>query len=377
MNLPLLLSFLTLLLSSSCGAAQPTPSEDLQQKLSFALQPSLLIVIAVFLTVFSLTSFLLVCTKFCHRTEAELYGIDGENERQRVFDDLPPPRFSGLDKTTIESLPFFQFSFLKGPREGLECSICLSGFEDAEILRLLPKCKHAFHKSCVDKWLQIHSCCPLCRCKVEAEDATLFKYSTSSRSLFHDRAVPEELLEEEDTTRLYVERVTGGSDDPSAFTCKRSSDRKSNEEFLLPKGYDGFHKRMHRIILSDIIFKKRWSDMQSFDFVSLTSEMLAVAPHGPFSKGSTDEESRCIIPSAFGSSSEVEGNHGVSPFCGRSMSDINFARLSIGISQDENVYTSHCSRDENLLRRWMPIARRTIQLLGGKEMRPIAEQKTR
>ncbi|KAG6399720.1 hypothetical protein SASPL_141201 [Salvia splendens] len=44
-----------------------------------------------------------------------------------------------------------------------ECSVCLSPFEEGDEVRKL-KCKHTFHKGCVDTWLQQDSAtCPLCR----------------------------------------------------------------------------------------------------------------------------------------------------------------------------------------------------------------------
>ncbi|KAL6223000.1 hypothetical protein ACLB2K_006390 [Fragaria x ananassa] len=51
-----------------------------------------------------------------------------------------------------------------------ECSVCLSEFEEGEKIRQL-KCKHRFHKDCVDKWLQQYwAKCPLCRTKVVPDD---------------------------------------------------------------------------------------------------------------------------------------------------------------------------------------------------------------
>ncbi|KAK1591864.1 hypothetical protein Q3G72_014837 [Acer saccharum] len=48
----------------------------------------------------------------------------------------------------------------------IECAVCLSDFEDSEQVRSL-KCKHTFHKDCLDRWLQQYlATCPLCRTKV-------------------------------------------------------------------------------------------------------------------------------------------------------------------------------------------------------------------
>jgi hypothetical protein len=48
-----------------------------------------------------------------------------------------------------------------------ECVVYLSGFEDDEYVRQLPRCKHCFHAPCIDMWLCSHSECPLCRTPVD------------------------------------------------------------------------------------------------------------------------------------------------------------------------------------------------------------------
>ena len=45
------------------------------------------------------------------------------------------------------------------------CCICLSRYADADELRELP-CSHFFHTECVDKWLKINACCPLCKFEI-------------------------------------------------------------------------------------------------------------------------------------------------------------------------------------------------------------------
>ncbi|GLT79539.1 hypothetical protein SLA2020_510240 [Shorea laevis] len=46
--------------------------------------------------------------------------------------------------------------------EDPECCICLAKYRDKEEVRQLP-CSHIFHLKCVDQWLRIISCCPLCK----------------------------------------------------------------------------------------------------------------------------------------------------------------------------------------------------------------------
>ena len=43
-----------------------------------------------------------------------------------------------------------------------ECTICLENFNENEILYEL-KCKHYYHKTCIDDWLSKKRTCPLCR----------------------------------------------------------------------------------------------------------------------------------------------------------------------------------------------------------------------
>ncbi|KAK9156373.1 hypothetical protein Sjap_003853 [Stephania japonica] len=46
------------------------------------------------------------------------------------------------------------------------CSICLAKYRDKEEVRQLP-CSHLFHLMCVDQWLRIISCCPLCKQEID------------------------------------------------------------------------------------------------------------------------------------------------------------------------------------------------------------------
>ena len=57
-------------------------------------------------------------------------------------------------------------------QDDLSCSICMSEYEDGEILRLLycqRRAIHHYHKQCVDSWLLRNATCPLCRSSVSQE----------------------------------------------------------------------------------------------------------------------------------------------------------------------------------------------------------------
>ena len=44
------------------------------------------------------------------------------------------------------------------------CTICMCKYKKGEYKRILPKCKHKFHKKCIDKWFKDNNECPICRC---------------------------------------------------------------------------------------------------------------------------------------------------------------------------------------------------------------------
>ncbi|KAJ7947902.1 putative Ring finger protein [Quillaja saponaria] len=69
--------------------------------------------------------------------------------------------YGGLDPTTIHSLPVF--SHREDAKYRIDCAICLTEFQVAESVKMIPYCKHEFHPECIDKWLFSHVTCPVCR----------------------------------------------------------------------------------------------------------------------------------------------------------------------------------------------------------------------
>ncbi|XP_004500434.2 RING-H2 finger protein ATL2 [Cicer arietinum] len=80
-----------------------------------------------------------------------------------------PLSTKGLDSSIIASIPLFIYAEENSNdemKQELECVICLSGFENGEMGRCLPKCGHGFHVECIDMWLISHSNCPICRAPI-------------------------------------------------------------------------------------------------------------------------------------------------------------------------------------------------------------------
>ncbi|MED6184150.1 hypothetical protein PIB30_044724 [Stylosanthes scabra] len=285
----LLLLVLISLLIHHVRAKTPSSSDSNSSSSEDAVsnfQPSLVVVIGILGLMFSLTFVLLVFAKFCQRGAlVPLLHTDQDNQLLSTRSR----RFSGIDKNVIESLPFFRFSSLRGSKEGLECSVCLSKFEDVEILRLLPKCKHAFHIDCIDHWLEKHASCPLCRHKVNPADESIFAYSNSLRRLVNNNST----AAEDSNMELFVQREEEEEEAEAERGAFRGSKRFSigsislrrlfskdvkEEELPIQNRTDcenkEYHKHKHRITVSDVVFKNRWSNVSSSDILFLNSELL-------------------------------------------------------------------------------------------------------
>ncbi|KAL6332012.1 hypothetical protein AAG906_020369 [Vitis piasezkii] len=285
----------------------PLPPPALPRPNFSPFRPSIAVIVGVLTTMFSITFLLLLYAKHCKRGNGVVYtGTPPLSSAAR--------KNSGIDRTVIESLPVFRFASLRGQKDGLECAVCLNRFEPTEILRLLPKCKHAFHVECVDTWLDAHSTCPLCRYRVDPEDILLVEEPKISVAPPPEPDPPEVEKPDAEPRNPEVRRVSGRHSSagerrsglvqivlhkPDETTSSRrsldsssSSSRKRNEpvavgcfdrprkdELLLTsEDRNSFERRLdHRIIVSAAGsggFHQRWSDVQPSDLLYLRSEMI-------------------------------------------------------------------------------------------------------
>ncbi|XP_047328921.1 RING-H2 finger protein ATL16-like [Impatiens glandulifera] len=130
-------------------------------------------ILCILATVFLLISyyiFLNKCNNCCFFSPFSRHQTDhttnsNSNSNSPPFSLSSPINNRGLDEILIRNIPVFQYNNgeNRGGKEWNECAVCLSDFRDQEMLRILPRCSHAFHLDCIDIWLQSNANCPLCR----------------------------------------------------------------------------------------------------------------------------------------------------------------------------------------------------------------------
>ncbi|CAM0953423.1 unnamed protein product [Alopecurus aequalis] len=331
---------------------------------------NLAIVVAIFTMIFSLTFLLLMYAKFCHNASLPpllpTTNSPGRATRTAANIQAGSKPNSGAGKTVIDSLPFFRFAALRGARQGLECAVCLARFDDADLLRLLPRCRHAFHLDCVDRWLASSASCPLCRACVHPDDTDLgLKYAAASARF-----------------------VFGASDDHPATTdaaavpssgsgCGLMAGIFVERVSSLGFGVGGdnsndLDRHRHRIVVSDAVFKCRWSDLNSADLLTLDTEVLRSFSSGRLDDGDdfvfvghqeqvedrTVEKTRLLE-----SSSKVGGLQGSSSAA--SIRGASGARSMSEIVRLPRVARPAARTVEE--RRWVSIARQTARLFARRE----------
>lgn len=81
------------------------------------------------------------------------------------------PGYSGLSEEVSQALPVTVYDPNNMNLMDAECPVCLCEFQRGQELRLLPACKHVYHRKCLDRWLDHqHTTCPLCRTSLIPEE---------------------------------------------------------------------------------------------------------------------------------------------------------------------------------------------------------------
>nr|XP_043619534.1 RING-H2 finger protein ATL7-like [Erigeron canadensis] len=106
----------------------------------------------------------LVCGRFRRYESRQLFEIDSRVDLERQ-----EHRVVGLEPAMVAAIPTMKFDREAfASMEDAQCTICLGEYQEKEVLRIMPKCGHSFHLSCIDLWLRKQSTCPVCRLSVIA-----------------------------------------------------------------------------------------------------------------------------------------------------------------------------------------------------------------
>ncbi|KAG6474938.1 E3 ubiquitin-protein ligase Os04g0590900-like [Zingiber officinale] len=150
---------------------QPPPSLELFSDVGGGrnFPPLVVAVIPVLVGAFLLISYYYaIVKKYCGTLDSR-WRRSGGGGGQEFYDDRWREErwdFSesdGLDDASIAKLSVRVYGSGDGIVGAADCSVCLGEFREAERLRLLPVCGHAFHLRCIDAWLKARANCPLCR----------------------------------------------------------------------------------------------------------------------------------------------------------------------------------------------------------------------
>ncbi|KAJ0743994.1 putative transcription factor C2H2 family [Helianthus annuus] len=201
------------------GYILDTPPKPHHSSLSLPLKISLVILVLTF-------SFFLLYTLYkfytvWYRTRRRRTPPPPPPENQEInnefldHDVLDHPiwyiRTIGLQPSVISAITVVKYNKSDGLIDGASCSVCLSDFQEDETLRLLPKCNHAFHVSCIDTWLRSHTNCPLCR-------AGIVKTSVANSGSGSNSNSNDNLNEIDETMTVSIPEEAGGEqeDDESS-----------------------------------------------------------------------------------------------------------------------------------------------------------------
>ncbi len=192
--------------SASSAAAAARSSSYTSATAAAHINPSVVVIVVILSVVFILSGFLHLLARCLGRRRSSSWLRRGDAAYQGSGHELLPGSSSishtspaasvsavhgqlqqlfhlhdaGVEQAFIDTLPVFAYGSIRGLKDSADCAVCLNEFGEDDRLRLLPKCNHAFHLSCIDTWLLSNSTCPLCRRSLLPDDPPAAAASSSS-----------------------------------------------------------------------------------------------------------------------------------------------------------------------------------------------------
>ncbi|KAH1081434.1 hypothetical protein J1N35_021195 [Gossypium stocksii] len=196
-----------------------------------------IVVLSIMGTAFLLVGYYIFVSKCCSSNWYQLnllsrISLFRGRQEEDTFIALSPAMWNrGLDESVIREIPTFQFK-----REGDDetsvygCVVCLNEFQQHDMLRVLPKCSHAFHLDCIDIWLQSNANCPLCRTSISGDTRYPINQIIAPSSSPQDSLPYTDSLMGGDEDFVVIEL---GEDDGDALLQYRQQERDNSRESLM------------------------------------------------------------------------------------------------------------------------------------------------
>ncbi|KAK7394697.1 hypothetical protein VNO78_15232 [Psophocarpus tetragonolobus] len=154
----------------STPSQSPSPSIPM----SLSLSPSKndldlftkLFLFFLFLSLFVRVCYVFVSTRRDQQDNNNSVNSNNNTSTTRDDDEEQNHHPSGLPIHVLNSyhtFPYTKTNVAAMCDHNTTCSICIEEYEDSDMLRIMPLCRHYFHRDCVDAWLKVHSSCPVCR----------------------------------------------------------------------------------------------------------------------------------------------------------------------------------------------------------------------
>lgn len=246
----------------------PPPLEFPREHSGANFSPLVIAIIGMLASSFLLISYYILASKYCRNPNSLRRRRSQRDPHEEFNDSRNPSRHepwqvtaSGLDEAAIKSITVCKYKRGDGLVEGTDCSVCLSEFREDESLRLLPKCSHAFHLPCIDKWLKSHSNCPLCRAGVVPNTSLPPQLPAPAPESIPDHASSRESQHESDEVVVAFVDLERGEEEPSLETGAVAS----KSRLVPPHELNGSHERDTIIEIRD---EKIWPIRRSFSMDS-------------------------------------------------------------------------------------------------------------
>ncbi|KAM7263155.1 hypothetical protein ACFE04_000838 [Oxalis oulophora] len=137
---------------------------------SLLVAPLIISIVGVVLAILSMLAYHYFLIRYCLKRQIQNENHQPGDSTRDGNINSNVEEFTGVEANILNKIPILGYEATQNlfRVQQAECVICLECLEDGVTVRLLPKCGHFFHVSCIDEWLTAHTSCPFCRSEIVA-----------------------------------------------------------------------------------------------------------------------------------------------------------------------------------------------------------------